>query len=226
MIGLAAGLVVQWPAQASAGLAEVLAIAGSATYQVSTNPPLPVRSGAKLPQAVLVRTGPGSALDLGLGKRAGVVRLAQNSSLLLEQLGGEPGQAATPVQVRLYLLEGTLLGVRNDLSLSDRFEVKTPQGIAGVAAGQFRIEARGYLVVLSGKMLYAHAPPGAEPVVYRLESPPPSYFSPLEGVRPAPRELEREVRAQCLPQLRSSASSQADWRTMRLEPSGFWVPSR
>lgn len=224
-LGLAAGCLAAFgsplpnPGPAG-GMVQVVAVAGTATYQVSTNPPLPVRPGAKLPEGLVIRTGPGSALDLSLGKRAGVVRLAENTALLLEQLHQEPAGGTGPVQLRLYLLEGTLLGLRNNVSLTDRFEIKIPSGIAGIAASLFRIEARGYLVVLSGRVLFAHAPPGAEPVVHRLEAPPAVYFSPLEGVRPAPAELEREVRAQCRPRLRSSATGWGERRPVGLEPPG------
>lgn len=204
----------------TAGAAQVLAVAGAATYQISTNAPLPVRPGAKLPEGLVVRTGPGSALDLALGRRAGVVRLAENSALLLEQLHPEPADSAGPVQLRLYLLEGTLLGLRNSVSLTDRFEIKIPSGIAGIAANLFRIDARGYVVVLSGRVLFAHAPPGAEPVVHRLEAPPAVYFSPHEGVRPAPPELEREVRTQGLPRLRSKAPGWGQRPPVGLEPLG------
>lgn len=200
--------------------AQVVALAGTATYQVGTNPPVAVRPGTRLAEGWVVRTGPGSALDLALGKRAGVVRLAENSALLLEQLPQESADAASPVQLRLSLQAGTLLGLRNGVTLADRFEVKFPQGAAAIGANLFRIEARGYVVVLSGKVLLAHAPPGLEPVVHRLEAPPAVYFSPHEGVRPAPPELDREVRLQCLPRLRSSAPSWGDRQPLRLEPPG------
>jgi hypothetical protein len=174
---------------------------GTATYWTSTNPPLPLRRGASLAEGLILRTGPDSAMDLSLGKRAGVVRLTANTTVLLEKLP-DPASDAVPLHVRLELREGVLLSLGNTLSITDRYEVKIPGGVAGLAGREVRVDARGYIVVLSGKVLFAGAPPGAEPVVHTLTAPPAVYYSPHEGVRPAPRELEREVRSQCASKLK------------------------
>ena len=182
--------------------ADVVAMVGTASCWTSTNSPLPLRRGASLAEGLVIRTGPDSALDLSLEKLAGIARLAENTTVVLEKLPHDEAEAIAPVHVRLNLLEGTLLGIGNTLPLTERYEVKTPTGIAGIGASEFRIDARGYIVVLSGKVLFAFVPPGKQPVVHTLQAPPPVYFSPHEGVRPAPGALEREVRAQCLPKLR------------------------
>ena len=59
--------------------------------------------------------------------------------------------------------------------------------------GQYRIDSHGYLVLLDGKAAYVHVPPSGEPVSHKLQAPPATYFSPVEGVRPAPAALVKEV---------------------------------
>jgi hypothetical protein len=185
------------------GHADVVGLVGTAAYWTSTNAPLPLRNGASLADGLTLRTGPRSALDLFLGKQAGVARLTENTTVILEKLA-DPGATNTaPVHIRLNVIEGTLLGVGNRLPLTERYEIKTPGGVAGIGASEFRISARGFVVVLTGRVLYAQVPPNGQPVVHTVAAPPAAYFSPFEGVRPAPRELEREVRAQCGPKLKT-----------------------
>jgi hypothetical protein len=45
-------------------------------------------------------------------------------------------------------------------------------------------------------MVFVFVPPGGVPTPYVLVAPPGVYFSPIEGIKPAPPELIREVLAQ------------------------------
>jgi hypothetical protein len=77
-----------------------------------------------------------------------------------------------------------------------------PNGIIGVVHGKYRIDSRSYLVVLKGALIYGYAPPGGEVKPFTMKAPPPVYFSPVEGVRPAPMALQREVELQTKGKLR------------------------
>lgn len=189
-------------AQLPPGRADLVGLVGTASYWTSTNAPLPLRRGASLAEGLTIRTGPDSALDLSLGPAAGIVRLTANTTVVLEKLL-EPAATTPPRHVRLDLREGTLLSLGNTLAVTDRYEVKLPSGVAGLAGREVRVDARGYIVALSGKVLFAHTPPDGQTVVHTLVAPPAVYFSPHEGVRPAPRELEREVRSQCAARLKA-----------------------
>jgi hypothetical protein len=41
-----------------------------------------------------------------------------------------------------------------------------------------------------------HVPASGEPIPYKMKGPPSVYFSPVEGVKPAPAALTREVNYQ------------------------------
>jgi hypothetical protein len=97
---------------------------------------------------------------------------------------------------------GTVLGLGNRLSTVARYEVKAPTTMLAVGGSEFRIDASGPVVLLAGKILVAHAPPGGQPTAHTLQAPPAAFFSPATGVQRAPSALEREVRAQCKPKLK------------------------
>ena len=163
---------------------------------------VPLLTGAELRSGDVVRTAIASAVDLDLGAGPGIVRLTESSTVILDKLpGAQTSVTNAPgtndaLQVELSLGTGELLGQCKPGPSGMRFEIKTPLGLAQVLHGQFRIQSRGYLVLLDGKMLFAHVPPGGQPAAHTLNAPPACYFTPLVGVQPAPRELVREVKNQ------------------------------
>ena len=189
--------------QTPPGGAEVVGVVGTAMSSTADNASLPLKPGDRLATGMTLKTGPGSAVDVSLGPRAGIVRLAENTTVLMEQLVTGATSPDIPVQIKLHLGEGTLVGFNNRLTLAAKYEVKTAAAIVAVGAGEFRVDSRGRVVVLGGTALVAYVPPGGEPVLHTLKAPPAAYFAPLEGVRRAPKSLEQEVRAQCKPKLRS-----------------------
>jgi hypothetical protein len=104
---------------------------------------------------------------------------------------------ATVVEIELVLEQGTLLGRDSHMTTpTSRFDVKIPTGLAGITGGTWRINAQGYIVVTEGGLAYVHVPAVGEPIPYSMKTPPAVYFSPIEGVKPAPQELVREVNYQ------------------------------
>ena len=104
--------------------------------------------------------------------------------------------ADTVVEVQLNLPEGTILGNVGKLSAASKYEVKVPNGVAGIRGTRYRISSTGYTVVLDGTVVFVYVPPQGQPTPYTLVGPPAVYFSPLEGVKPAPEDLVVEVRNQ------------------------------
>jgi len=188
--------------QTPPGGAEVVGVVGTAMSATADSPSLPLKPGDRLAAGVTLKTGPGSAVDLSLGPRAGILRLAENTTVLMEQLVTGATSPDIPVQIKLHLGEGTLVGFQNRLTLAAKYEVETAAAIVAVGAGEFRVDSRGRVVVLGGTALVAYVSPGGEPVLHTVKAPPAAYFAPLEGVRRAPKSLEQEVRAQCKPKLR------------------------
>ena len=178
---------------AQVGRADVQGVTGQATYTVAGAAAIPLRAGASVPAGATVTTGRSSAVDLYFGLEIGTMRLTQNTVLSLEKLGP---------QTSLSLLEGSVVGWGAKVPASTEFQVKLPNGIVGIVEGKYRLDARSYLVLLNGAIVFAYVPPGASPTPYTLKGPPAVYFSPIEGVKPAPAALQREVELQCKGKLR------------------------
>jgi len=149
----------------------------------------PLRVGTKLSAGTTIRTGARGAADIFLGSEPGVIRLTQNTILLIEQLHGTNDTSNT----YLHLQQGSILGNGSNVRESSRYQIKTGIGIGGVTTAAFRLHAEGYFVALDGKAHFAHVPTNGEPKLHNLTAPPAVYFSASQGVKPAPKELVREV---------------------------------
>ena len=196
VIGAMTVLATNAFAQTQPGRAEVRSIKGSAVYSTPTSPAQPLKVGTVLPAGTTIRTSAGTSVDLFLGNSAGVVRLTENTTLTLDKLALTDTGADTVVEVQLNLPEGNILGNVNKLSAASKYEVKVPNGVAGIRGTRFRMSSTSFLVLLDGTLVFVHVPPGGQPTPYTLSAPPPVYFSPIEGVKLAPEDLVNEVRNQ------------------------------
>jgi len=175
----------------------VRSVKGDAFYSTGPGTPLmPLKTGTVLGPGATVKTGKAGAVDLFLGRSAGTVRLAEDTTLSFDKFTITDTGADTVVDAQLNLPEGTILGNVNKLSAASKYEVKLPNGVAGVRGTEYRMSSTGYIVVLNGTVIFVYVPPGGQPTPYTLLGPPAVYFSPIEGVRPAPEDLVTEVRGQ------------------------------
>ena len=149
----------------------------------------PLQAGVMLRPGDVIQTASNSALDLYLGRVIGTLRITESTTLVLEQLSVEGKQ----FEVQLALRKGELLGNALSVAAGSRFEVKVSNGIAQVLGGRFRVDASGRVILLDGKALFAHVPPGGEAAVHALTAPPAVFFSAASGVKPAPKALQKEV---------------------------------
>ena len=192
----AALLTANLYSQTQAGRAEVRAVSGQATYTVAGGPPTPLKVGIVLASGAIVKTGSGASVDLFLGNSAGLLRVTENTTVGLDKLNLTDTGAETVVEVQLNVPEGTILGNVNKLSRASKYEIKLPNGVAGIRGTRYRCSSTSYIVLVDGTMVFVFVPPGGSPTPYTLVAPPGVYFSPIEGIKPAPPELIREVLAQ------------------------------
>lgn len=182
-------------AESFPGRAEVRAIKGTATYTTNNGPARPLKVGAVLTSATTIKTGPQSTVDLFLGSSAGVIRVAENSTLSLDKLTITDTGAETAVEIQLNLPDGDMYFNVNKISKASRYEIKMPNGVAGIRGtkGSFSFRPTGAtkppVVLVDGKLIFIHAPAGGAMTSYLMSAPPPVYFSATEGIQPAPQEL-------------------------------------
>ena len=193
---MASGFTTSVLAQSVPGQAEVRAIRGQAVYTTDSQAATPLKVGTVLPAGSTIKTALASSVDLFLGNSAGVVRVTENTTLALDKMTITDTGADTVVEVQLNLPEGTILGNVNKLSAASKYEIKLPNGVAGIRGTRFRISSTAFVVLLEGTLIFVHAPPGGPLTPHTLNAPPAAYFSPLQGVMPAPPDLVTEVQNQ------------------------------
>ena len=190
---LAAGpLISTASAQSPLLAAEVKGIRGRAQFSTGGGPYQPLKGGTVLRPGDVVQTASQSALDLYLGPAAGTVRLTESATLSIDKMMVND----TASDVELHLKGGEMLGKVSGAVGTSKFIVKTAAGFGAVVKGEFRFDARGYLVLLEGKAIFVTTPHSGEPVANHLSAPPSVFYMPGAGVRPAPSELEKELRKQ------------------------------
>jgi len=178
------------------GKAEVRAVAGTATYSKDGAPGQPLKVGTVLNSGTTIKTGPESTVDLFLGNSAGVVRVAEKSTMSLDKLALTDTGADTAVEVQLNLPDGQMFFNVNKLSQASRYEIKVPNGVAGIRGTKGSARSDASWVLLDGTLIFVYAPPTGNPTPYVLKAPPAVYFTPATGLRPAPEDLVRGVRGQ------------------------------
>jgi hypothetical protein len=108
----------------------------------------------------------------------------------------------TAVEVELDLPDGDIYFNVNKLSKASRYEVKMPNGVAGIRGTKgcysFRPAGGGLppVVLIEGKVDFTHTPAAGGNVLHTMTAPPPVYFSVTEGVKLAPADLVEEVERQ------------------------------
>jgi hypothetical protein len=198
LTALVSGLTIASHAQAQgqAAQAEVTKIKGNATYSSAGGAAMPLKVGDKLPAGSVIKTGPGAYADVFFGNSAGYVRVLENSTLSVDKFSLADTGADTAVDLQLNLPEGAAIGNVRKLSAASKYEVKLPSGIAGIRGTRWKMTANGTIVLLDGSLIFVYVAPGANPVAYPMNAPPPVYFQPGKGVMPAPEYLLEEIRGQ------------------------------
>lgn len=170
-------------AQTTDGLAKVVAIHGNAQYFMpGQSTPQPLREGMVIKSGMTIQTasGMGNYVDLVLYNSHAAeapsaspseiahytpkaeqdgIRIKENSVLLVDKLTITQTGADIVTDTELDLKSGTILGTVKKLSPQSKYEVKIPNGVAGIRGTIYEISASGIIKVLSGVVLVAYVGP-------------------------------------------------------------------
>jgi esterase/lipase superfamily enzyme len=129
------GLVPQLFAQ---GEVTIRAIRGEAQYSTNQTEWIPLRMTAALTAPVTIRTRSDSRVDVSLRQTGDIVLVGADTLLEIERSAQSETDSQKETNVELNLPYGSLLCRVRSLPESSKFEVKFPQGVAGVrSAGTF-----------------------------------------------------------------------------------------
>lgn len=124
------------------GSAKVRSIRGSAKYSNGGGVWVPLKVGTTLKQGATIQTAPESIVDLYLGDNGPVVRVTPNTTVALEKLTHSGSGMDSVIETRLDLKNGTIIGNVKKLAKASKYEIKTPNGVAGIRGTDFVVTAK------------------------------------------------------------------------------------
>ena len=162
---VAAGLLFTAQAETRNGQALVQAVSGEATMLVDGNKWLPLQTGQLLKTGAVVKTGAKSRADLFLGINGSLLRLAADTELKFNRLAVEIAPIEPIAKTEMELRRGRVIGNVRKLPMGSSYVIKTPMGEANVKGTVYDINAKGELIVVSGKVKYTDRANGREVLI-------------------------------------------------------------
>ncbi len=175
LVACAVAFAMVTSAQAAERMGKVVKIKGSARYSTGNNFWQPLSVGTLLKAGALVQTAKDSFLDIALtesdvvlpptasgvgaggGKRPtatqDLVRLSEDSVLAIDKLTVVNTGAEKVTETQLDLRSGRILGSVKKMAAASRFEVRVPNGVAGIRGTLFAISADGVVSVGIGQVV-------------------------------------------------------------------------
>lgn len=151
VLGAAIGITAQ--AAPVQNKAVVRAVRGTANFSTDRGANWKkLNVGSQLNQNSVIRTAPGSTVDLFLGDNGPVVRITEDTTLGIDKLTLDNTGAERIIETQLDLRNGRILGNVKRLAAASKYEVKTPQGVAGIRGTKYDISANGNVSVTEGRV--------------------------------------------------------------------------
>ena len=187
VIGLASVLTlacVSVSAQTSDGIAKVVAKMGDARYFVAgDSTPHDIKVGMILKPGVTIQTasGEGNYVDIVLNNAGATappsptpsdiahwtpkaeqdgIRIFDNTILAVDKLSRTSTGADVVTDTEMDLKAGSILGTVKKLTPTSKYEVKIPNGVAGIRGTVYFLSASGILRVVAGSVVIAYVGPG------------------------------------------------------------------
>lgn len=161
-----------------ADTAKVVRIKGAARYSTGNNIWLTLHQGDALKAGTVIQTASESVVDLLIGAESdiakpspivrrfttgvspdtqqNIIRLRENTVLALDKLSSEQTGADVVTDTQLDLRAGRIFGNVKKLSAASRYEVKLPNGVAGIRGTLFDLSANGVLTVFFGSVVISY----------------------------------------------------------------------
>jgi hypothetical protein len=220
--GMALALVSTAAAQAPVqGVAKVVRIKGSARYSTGNNVWVPVKLGSVLRPGTVIQTGleKGAFVDLVLGdgdvalpggagggggggggdsmyyqpsSEQNLVRVTGNSILAIDKLTSIETGADVVTETQLDLRAGKIFGNVKKMSAASKYEVKIPNGVAGIRGTIYQISADGVVQVLVGSVVMAYVGPDGT-VVTQVVMGGQQFDARTGQVTPIPQYIQKEL---------------------------------
>jgi hypothetical protein len=160
------------------GKAVVRAVHGNCEYE-SNGAWLPLKPNHDLAPGVKIRTGADAYTDLFVNGTS-TVRITADTVMIIPEMWRVGPVRGADTETTLDLQDGTILGNVKKLSSASHYEIKTPQGVAGIRGTDFQVTVQvlatgGYRITytsVTGEVLVSATIPGlgGTPIVRDLHT--------------------------------------------------------
>lgn len=162
--------------------AKVMKVKGSARYSTDSTTWNTLKAGQSLPAGTVIQTAKGAYVDLVIGEGAPVfhshrigstipyppsvqaavfqpgvqqntIRLFEDSALALDKLSCTKTGMDEISETQLDLRAGKIFGRVKKLSAASKYEIKIPNGVAGIRGTTYTVNANGVVTVLEGSVV-------------------------------------------------------------------------
>jgi hypothetical protein len=178
--GVALAMVSTLAAQTvNQGAAKVVRLKGSARYSTGNNVWQPLKVGDVVKPGTVIQTAAKSSVDFVLGDGSApvarpvasemlayqptaeqnLVRLWENTLLSVDKMTVTETGADVVTETQLDLKAGHIFGTVKKMSAASKYEVKIPNGVAGIRGTTYDISAEGVIQVLVGSVVLAYVGP-------------------------------------------------------------------
>jgi hypothetical protein len=163
------------------GSVKVVRLKGAARYATGPNAGQLLKVGDIVKPGAVIQTAADSRVDLALGdgsvpvarpgaasdgmssyapsSEQNIVRLWENTLLGIDKLTETQTGADVVTETQLDLKAGHIFGMVKKMSAASKYEVKIPNGVAGIRGTVYDISAEGVIKVLSGSVVLAYVGP-------------------------------------------------------------------
>jgi hypothetical protein len=172
LVACAVAVAMVTSAQAAERAGKVVRVKGSARYSTGNNVWQPLHVGTVLKAGAIVQTAKDSFVDIvlggsdavlrppiaGIGKNGpgapqDIVRVWEDSVLAIDKRTAVETGADKVTETQLDLRSGKILGSVKKMAAASRFEVKIPNGVAGIRGTLFSLSADGVVAVAIGQVV-------------------------------------------------------------------------
>jgi len=220
LVGFTLATATAMAAEAKERVAKVVRIKGAARYSTGNNIWQPLKVGVVLRSGAIVQTAKDSYVDITLGDGAfagpaasvksgppssaasalayrpqadqDLIRLWEDSVISIDKLAMAETGAEVITETQLDLRAGRVFGTTKKLSAGSRYEVKIPNGVAGIRGTTYTLSADGVVAVLSGSVVVAYTQPDGT-VITQLVTPGNQFDAKTGKVTPIADFNQREM---------------------------------
>lgn len=179
--GVALAMVSTLVAQtATQGTGKVVRLKGAVRYSTGNNVWQPIKVGDVVKPGTTIQTAANASIDIALGDSAAstprpvpgemlsyqpnadqnMFRLWENTLLSVDKLTIIQTGSDEVTETQLDLKAGHIFGSVKKMSAASKYEVKIPNGVAGIRGTTYDISAEGVVKVLVGSVVLAYVGAG------------------------------------------------------------------